>query len=73
MPEDSKGKINFGTEYGYDTICLRIGYERLLGRENLTKTGFRLGFGVKIRGIMLDSTFIPQGNLGNTLSFSLTF
>ncbi|MEW6103966.1 MAG: PorV/PorQ family protein [bacterium] len=53
VPEDSKGKITFGTEYGYDPICLRIGYERLFGRENLTSTGFRLGFGVKIRPLCL--------------------
>ena len=68
---ESKGKINFGSEFRQEIFSARMGYEQPLQGEGLTRLGFRGGFGIRIKGLEIDYAFIPQGIFGNTSCISV--
>ena len=67
--------LNMGGEYKVlPLIAVRAGYIFKTGKDNpLSLTGITAGFGLSLKGMSLDYSYIPYNRLGDSHQFSLSY
>lgn len=71
--QDEKFYPSLGAEYWFrDALALRGGYKFGYDTANLgPEVGLSLGFGVKVKGLGVDYSFLPFGDLGSVHRFGI--
>ena len=67
--------LNMGSEYSLaGLLALRAGYIIKTGKENpLSAAGITAGFGLSLKGVSLDYSYIPYNRLGDSHQLSLSY